>query len=229
MFRRLTKIGGVVAASGGGLTLCAASYPFETRGSSTTLTPPSALKSPPLSLAGVGMRRKNLYVVEVDVYLASLYLGQEALRAAKASKGQDPSLAGLPEALYLSTTAAVSGKQAPTAQAATTLHFVRDVGQQTVVDAFNDAFQGVDAASIASFKSALGETIGSNGMKAGECVTFYWMNASSGLHVEKNGVVSPAVRAPELERKLLKVYTAPDTAVSPELIKTLRDHLHCIV
>lgn len=172
------------------------------------------------------MRRKNLYVVEVDVYNVSLYLGQEALRAAKASKGQDPSLAGLTEAVSKSAVAANSSGK--TAQVAAKLTFVRDVGQQALMDAFNGAFQGCDAASVASFKSALGETIGGNGMKTGETVTFFWMSASGGLHVEKNGVVSPAVRAPELERKLLQVYTDPTTGVSPELIKTLKDHLHCI-
>ena len=171
------------------------------------------------------MRRKNLFVVEVDVYLASLYLGTEALQAAKAVKVSDASMAGLSDAL-----AASLAKEGPaaTAQVATTLKFVRDVGQTKVVEAFNEAFAGCDKAAVDSFKKNMADTIGANGMKNGETLTFYWMNGGAGLAVEKNGEVGPALKAPELEKRLLEVYTRPASAVSPELIKTVKEHIQCV-
>jgi hypothetical protein len=50
-----------------------------------TMVLPTA-PSVPLDLAGVGMRRKNFYVVAVDVYMAGLNLSKEGLTLAKAWK-----------------------------------------------------------------------------------------------------------------------------------------------
>jgi hypothetical protein len=43
--------------------------------------------------------------------------------------------------------------------------------------------------------------------------------------VEKNGVVTPVAKSPEIEKKLLQVYLQPSTAVSPELVKCFKEKL----
>merc|ERR1712078_760332 len=42
-----------------------------------------------LEIAGVGMRRKNFYVMEVDVYLASLHLTKSILNTLKNTRNSD--------------------------------------------------------------------------------------------------------------------------------------------
>ena len=187
------------------------------------LNVPSALKSDPLKLAAVGMRRKNLLVVEVDVYNAALYLSDAALVVAKAAKAKDAELKELP-AVLAAHIAAGSSK----AQVATKLVFVRDVGQSSVVEAFNDAFKGCDVAVVEKFKKAYGEAVGVSGMKNGESCTFIWLGGGGGLVVEKGGVVTPLAKSPEIESRLLKVYLQPGTAVSPELVKCVKEHIQCI-
>ena len=46
---------------------------FDEKGFQPTLAAPDN-KTKPLVLAGVGMRRKNLYVMEVDVYKVGFYV-----------------------------------------------------------------------------------------------------------------------------------------------------------
>ena len=185
--------------------------------------PPASLKSASLKLSAIGMRRKNLYITEVDVYNAGLYLSDAALKVAKDSKTKDPELESLPTALgdYL----VQSGQKSPQGELATRLVFVRDVGQSSIVEAFNDAFKGCDTVVVDKFKKAYGEAVGVDGMKKGESCTFIWLNGSGGLVVEKNGVVTPLATSAELEKRLLQVYLQPKQAVSPELVKCIKDHV----
>ena len=174
------------------------------------------------------MRRKNLYVVEVDVYNAGLYLSDSALKAAKAAKAKDPELAELPAALQAHLGQLQPGQKGPQATVATKLVFVRDVAQSSVVEAFNDAFKGCDEATVGAFKKAYGEAVGVGGMKNGDSCTFFWLSGGGGLVVEKGGVVTPLAKSSELEGRLLKVYLQPGTAVSPELVACVKQHIQCI-
>jgi hypothetical protein len=185
---------------------------------------PSSLKSAdPLFISAVGMRRKNLYVVEVDVYNAGLYLSESALKAAKSLRLKDPEMNELPS--VLATHIATTGQNGAKAQVATKLVFVRDVGQSSVVEAFNDAFKGCNPSDVDNFKKTFGEAVGATGMKKGDSCTFIWLNGNGGLVVEKNGVITPVAKSPEIEKKLLQVYLQPSIAVSPELVSCLREKL----
>ena len=216
----LLSVGGSVAA-------CHAKLPFEAKGQSDVFQPAGQFgKSPPLKLAAAGMRKKNLYVVEVDVYVVGLYLSQGAVKAAKDVKAKDAELGSLPEELAKLSRA--TGGQASSPVVATQLTFVRDVGQSSIVEAFNDAFAGCDKAAVDSFKKAFAEAVGSAGMKKGESFSFMWAGAGGGLALQKNGVVSIVANNASIESKLLEVYLSPTKTVSPELCACVKQHIQCI-
>eukprot|EP01032_Pedospumella_encystans_P016394 gene16394-18710_t len=67
-------------------TFNAENWPFDPKGLPTTFS--SAVAKVPtavnqLNLAGVGMRRKNFYIAEVDVYLVGINLSNKALKRAQ--------------------------------------------------------------------------------------------------------------------------------------------------
>lgn len=181
------------------------------------------MKSDNMKLSGVGIRRKNLYVVEVDVYTVGIYLSEAALKTAKRSKSHDAELNALAADLSNHNKAPVKLHHEP--QVAAKLSFLRDVGQSSIVEAFNDAFKGCNPEAVAAFKKAYGEAVGPNGLKKGESCTFYWMSGQGGLFVESRGIVTPLAKSQELEQKLLNVYLNPGAAVSPELVSCLKNNI----
>ena len=70
--RVVAKVG--LAASFGAVSI--ATCDFDVKGFPKFLDPPDG-KTAPLVLAGVGMRRKNLYIMEVDVYQVGFYLEKD--------------------------------------------------------------------------------------------------------------------------------------------------------
>ncbi len=68
--------------------------PFDTKGFPMSYTPAKEFfKSPkPMILAGAGMRRKNLYIVEVDVYKTGFNLTASALKRSKAAIASNASI-----------------------------------------------------------------------------------------------------------------------------------------
>ena len=92
----------------------------------------------------------------------------------------------------------------------------------------NDAFKGLDADAIASFKAATKKVIGEKGMKEGEEFSFFWFGESHGLVVAKNCVPVETVpntpQVKELEKRLLGVYLDNKTSVSPELVKSITEN-----
>ena len=93
-------------------------------------------------MVGVGMRRKNLVVLEVDVYLVSLALSPTAVLAAKnwkKAKSGDP----LAEVILQQERNIKVAPAADETTAVTTLRFVRAVGKSQIVEAFSDAFKGM--------------------------------------------------------------------------------------
>ncbi len=114
------------------------------------------------------MRRKNLVVLEVDVYLAALALSPSAVTSVKNWKSTKSSDA-LTEVILQQGHQAKVAPAADETKATITLRFVRAVGKSQIVEAFSDAFKGVDAASIAAFKEALSGAIpGDSGLKVGD-------------------------------------------------------------
>jgi len=184
---------------------------------------PQKLKAPvqssPLLLSGVGMRRKNLYVMEVDVYLAALNLSPEAFAQSQAVYSNDVN-ASIAEAIMTPV------KNGSGCKAAVTLRFVRNVEKDKIVEAFNDAFKGLDESDVIAFKGALSHTVGESGLKKGEEIAFFW--TLNGVVITKNGEVGDKFKSTTgdgVERRLLEVYVDPRRAVSPELIKSIKEHV----
>jgi hypothetical protein len=186
-------------------------YHFDTKGFPTKCVNPVPGDSwpSPLPLAGVGMRRKNFYIMEVDVYMTAVNLSQKAVQNVKASKASGGSM----------VEAALQSSKGPIPQPAVTvvLRFVRDVDSKKVSEAFNDLFAGVAPDRIANFGKQLSTAVGETGMKTGEEVMFVWMEGG-GMKFIKNGVVGGGVNDSEIERRLLGAYLDPAKAVSPELL-----------
>ena len=175
---------------------------FDTKGFPSKLDVSINKNTSSLTLAGVGMRRKNLYVTMVDVYQVGLYLSPSALNEAKAwnssSAGSSLALADV-----LAPAQKSSKDTKSTAKVSTVLKFVRDVGRDSICDAFNDAFVGCDAASIKSFREAMFSTIADGSIKKGEDLGFFWLEDNS-LAITKNGIVGKVVKEPELANRLLR-------------------------
>ena len=193
-------------------------YPFDTKGFPTKCVNPVPGTPWPhaLPLAGVGMRKKNFYIVAVDVYMAALNLSPKALENAKKTKGSGEESV---EAILQGTKGNI-----PQPAATVVLRFVRDVDRKKVSDAFNDAFAGISPERIDNFGKQLSAAVGEAGMKKGEEVMFVWLEGG-GMKFIKNGVVGGEVNDAEIERRLLGVYIDPARTVSPELLQCFNDNI----
>jgi hypothetical protein len=110
-----------------------------------------------------------------------------------------------------------------------TLKFQREVGKDSFVDAFSDAFAGCnDVASVTKFKESLGECVGTS-VKKGDELVFFWLG-STDIAVAKNGS-TPIIcnlGSEEICCRLLDVYVDPKRTVSQELRSCVYDHLQKI-
>lgn len=184
--------------------------------------PPSGQSG--LNLVAEGMRRKNLYVVAVDVYKVGIYLSpaQDSAMMTAVSNGAPVNLVNRPRCR-------ASGPDAATMGVA--LHFVRSVSTKQVVDATIEALtKGVDAATsaaagesyhkaLADMQQQLTQGIGPNGMKTHEEMQFTFFLAPQGQEyaamVIKDDFVA-TLEHPLLVRRLAEVYgdTDPKTAIA---------------
>jgi hypothetical protein len=201
------------------------------RGPAYAAAPPSApaaaLTAPgggSLKLTGHGMRRKNLFITEVDVYVASCYMNDAALKSVK-GKGSDSGTEKLPDALM----SVSSGFRDNTPVVAVNSKFVRDVGKDKIVESFNEAFKGCSPTAVASLKASLGEVLGDKGMAKGEEFQFFWYTMDNrGLVIVKDGKVKETEASADmnaLKKRLLNVYLGAN-AVSPELVKAVAGSLN---
>ena len=165
-----------------------------------------------LELAGVGMRRKNLYVTMVDVYVVGMYLSPKTvvdLKRVKSGNFSDIILKSCDK---------------DEVRAGATLKFVRDVGQSSIVQAFDEAFTGCDKEEIRVFKDALSQEVGEGGLKKGETLAFYWLG-KNGLEIKKNDSAGKIFIQQEIGKRLLGVYLDPEKTVSRELVETVASTL----
>jgi hypothetical protein len=188
------------------------------------MTPPNAqgkLTSSPLYLVGVGMRRKNFWIVDVDVYMAGFLLSKPAeQRARKWRTAEQEARISLSDVLFDFNDSKANG----TAKAMVSLKFVRSVTTAQVVEGFNDAFHDLDPAEVGRFKEALNTSVGLKGVQKGEEVAFIFMNGG-GLCITVHGQVQQLVQSPLVEKRLLAVYMDPKYTVSKELMDSTLQNL----
>jgi len=120
-----------------------------------------------LTLLGVGPRRKNLFVVEVNVYAVGLYLETSLLGRLKAFRGKS-SEALAKEVKYYATLM----KEGSGLNRALYLIFARTVPAGKIVEALA-AVDGVKKEVMADFKKSLLAAIGSS-LKEKETLTLAW-------------------------------------------------------
>jgi hypothetical protein len=219
MFRTIPKMARLAVptmsafALGSMAAFCDDSVKFDARGMPTNIQGPKGQK---MNLSGVGMRAKNFYITSVNVYLCGMYMSSGSQEIAKKWKA-DGSHGQLADALLSSSNSSKSGPRA-----SVTLRFVRTVGTDKVVEAFNDAFTGCDASV---FKSALSASIGKEGCKDGDEISFMWIGQDSML-ITKNGSFAETVSGQgDVCNRLLNVYLNPTMAVSAELVNSVTDNI----
>ena len=219
MFRSISRLGFLGAISP--LTAFAfAEWQFDTKGFETHQRDAGGVMKfeKPLVLTGVGMRKKNLYVVAVDVYMAAAFLSPSAVANAKAWKSGTIADAVL---------SANSNTKSPQAAAIVTLRFVRDVGASNLKGAFNEILSGLPLAEINAFTEQVGASVGAEGVKNGEDILFVWMEGG-GLSIVCKGKAGH-IDNPAVEKKLLDGYLDAEKGVSPDLRKCFADNIANIV
>ncbi|KAJ1442636.1 hypothetical protein B484DRAFT_442052, partial [Ochromonadaceae sp. CCMP2298] len=131
-----------------------------------TTFPTSASEGASLDLVAAGMRRKNLLVLEVDVYTVGIYLAKFTTLFAGDSLASQLSEAGV----------------------GILLHFVRQVGKGQMVDALVEAMSGEGAeynTALSAFSALLDAAVDAKGMKKDGEIMFTFLGEGG----EGEGVV----------------------------------------
>lgn len=164
------------------------------------------------------MRRKNLYLVDIDVYLASLSLSPNAIQRSKEwyEKKDSNSVADV----IIGTS---EGGNIPQPIAIVTLRFQREVDSKTFVLGFNDVFSGLPSDQLSIFHQQLKASIG-DGAKKGDDISLVFMEGGSVKFV-KNGIVGETFSNSVFEKRLLEAYVDSKRAVSPELVKSVEENI----
>ncbi len=166
------------------------------------------------------MRRKNFYIVEVDVYLVGLSLTAGMSQRIKQISNPVENVDKVVDVMLRPSSLSTPTRDS---NICITLKFVRGVTQQQCVDAFVEAFKGCNADGTAKFSALLGEAIGQTGCKVGEEVNFHWID-EGGLFISK-GDSDYFIKDPEIERRLLEIYVTSARTVSAELVKNFNSYL----
>jgi hypothetical protein len=204
------------------------------KGLPTKVSPvvPNTTHNHSLLLSGVGMRRKNFYIVEVDVYLLGINLSSSALNKGKEwSRLENPTVSLSEALLQKNKLPVLSVKDKKVADhksndvnIALTLRFARNITKDQFIDAFNEAFIGCSPANVEIFKTSLGKIVDHTGVKQGEELYFYWLE-NGDFTVARNGVMGDTFNIDEINKRLLEVYIDPKRTVSPQLSTSIHTFL----
>lgn len=169
------------------------------------------------------MRRKNLYVVEVDVYLIALSLPTSVINSVKLWKKTGDPATPLADVILQPESSKSVGTDRT--KVAVTLKFVRSVTKDQIIQAFEDALIGCDKKAIADFRDAMSKVIdGDRGLKTGDILHFDWPK-EGGLMISSEKRVTAEIQNPEVTRRMLEVYIDDVRTVSKDLVKCLKDNI----
>lgn len=178
-------------------------------------------KTGALTLAGVGMRRKNLYITEVDVYLIGINLSEKSLQRAKEWTATKKSECTLVDFLFQ----APGKKQVSDVVASATLRFCRQITKDQFLTAFDEAFKGCSPEAIADFREIMGKVIVAGMVTKNDELVLYWLD-NGDVVFALNGVFGDRLTSFELNKRLLEVYIDPTRTVSKELYSCLETNLN---
>jgi len=151
---------------------------------------PYAGKGKDFSLLGAGPRRKNLFVVEVNVYSVGLYVESSHLGKLRQFKGKDAEVLSQEKGYYATLMKEKNGMNR-----ALELVFARSVPAGKVVEALS-ALEGVKEEVLGHFKGTLLAAIGTSVGK-GETITLAWtvrMKREGGREGGRDGCYRPLGR-----------------------------------
>ena len=161
---------------------------FDTRGFESKITCPYTNDN--LTLTGIGMRKMNIFITELHVYLVGIHLNDKALERVKSWKMEKSeellSTILLPvlseESSYFPFSNNVKKNESPVS---IKLRFVRNVNKEKIVDAFSRAFKGLSKEAVTDFQSALNKALGDNGFVSGP-IPAYKNRGKSAFKVNDN-------------------------------------------
>lgn len=175
-------------------------------------------------LVGAGMRRKNLYVVEVDIYKVGLALSESAIDNAQVwVQNQQSSVISQ---YILSNPVPSTSPIAKYPRAAILIQFVRAITKQQFVEALRDSFQGVDAADFNALSDIL-DHVFDDKIGVGSEVSFFWLNDGEVVFT-KGKEVTGRITNPIIAARLLDVYSDPKRAVSKTLQTSIETNITVI-
>lgn len=175
-------------------------------------------------LVGAGMRRKNLYVVEVDIYQVGLALSEASIqKSASWSQNQQSSI--LSQSL-LADPVSSTHPEAKFPRCAILIRFVRAITKQQFVDAFRESFQGIDTQDFDALSSVLNHVFDDK-IGIGSEFQFHWLNDGEVVFV-KGTEVAGRIKNAAIAARLLDVYSDPKRAVSKTLQSSIETNFSVI-
>lgn len=172
------------------------------------------------------MRRKNLFVVDVDVYLIGLSLSSPAIDAMKTWKAEGKLSIPLAEVILNDQMPLIP--ESKETIVSVKLRFVRSVSQTQMIQAFEDALRGCEAASIAEFRAGLLSIIDKDrGLQAGDVLRFDWPK-QGGILLTSGNQQDSRIKDQGLAQRLLEVYVDDTRTVSKDLVKCMMDNIDAI-
>lgn len=158
-----------------------------------------ALKGEANKWVASGIRRKNLFVVELDVYKVDIFVNPHAFSEITSE-----------QVLKLAEPSAIIGSQF-----ALTLTFLRSVGTNAIVNAIVEALMGEGDAykqALSQFKSMLLDAVGTGGVKTADEISFVYDNQDTvAIHVR--GKAAGQVASAQLRNNLLDIYIGTKSLV----------------
>eukprot|EP01039_Chlorochromonas_danica_P010533 gene10533-11670_t len=166
-----------------------------------------------LSLTAAGIRRKNLFIVEVDVYRVGVYLSEAKDAQLLQSSSQQPVHVTISQPVQQEVTLGI------------VLHFLRSVTAKQVVDAIVEALVDPQAAvdyqtALKHFQTSLLEAIGQGkGLSQAEEIVFLF-HGTDRLSFSVRGQAWNSLANGPLRQRLAEIYTGPK-AVATEVHQVL--------
>ncbi len=168
-----------------------------------------------LKLVGTGIRRKNLLLVDVDVYSVGFYLSEKKIKAIQKSI---ISSSGINKAI---------GGYSDDIQVGIVLKFLRAVDTKKIVNAIGDSLQikvpdKEYVSELESFKSHLTNLVGKSGTKLNDEIEFMFKSKNNdefGLSVNKSKI--QWFKNSQLRLNLIEVYSDKEKSVSLDLVDSL--------
>ena len=166
--------------------------------------------SKPYSLVASGLRKKNLFVVNVDVYHVGIYASPSLENTIKSN-------------IKANKDFGLSSKTGDDVSLSIYLKFVRAVTTDKIVQAFQEGLSSsvTDKNALNSFTSILLKKIGSKGASKDDTIEFIFKgrnNDEIGIIVRDDN--AEIVKSAALRERLIDIYAGKDSIV-PELPKQI--------